>query len=191
MTIGIKINFENIYELDSISNNQRIAIFQTLLQDGATIPLTVKISDDSHELLPDVYNLSFGPLNKRKQIDDKAELAHSDYSRTFSTILLSALKYLSNNQEHYLGIDGSENLRAWYYWRTLQSNFEYLSQYFDIYGLKYYVRISRFGKFQYENPFDFEDIYPFPDRLVKMEGWPDQMYNYFIFGLKRPVLQPH
>jgi hypothetical protein len=67
----------------------------------------------------------------------------------------------------YIGVDGSENLRAWYYWRTLQANFVYLAKYFDMFGLKYYVRISRFGKLQYENPFDFDDIYPFADILVK------------------------
>jgi hypothetical protein len=26
--------------------------------------------------------------------------------------------------------------------------------------LKYYVRISRFGKTQYDNPFDFNDVVP-------------------------------
>ena len=89
-----------------------------------------------------------------------------------------------NNPDHYLGIDGSENLRAWYYWRFVQRNYDYLSDYFDMFGLKYYVRISRFGKYQYDNPFDFEDIQPQPDRIVKMDGWPKQMYNYFIFRLK-------
>lgn len=185
MAIGTKINFGNIYPLESISEDLRVATFQTELRAGKTSSLTIKISEDSHELLPNVYNLAFGPLNKRKQIDDKAELAHSDYSKVFSTILLSGLQYLTANPDRYLGVDGSENLRAWYYWRTLQSNFDYLSEHFDMYGLKYYVRISRFGKFQYENPFDFDDIHPFPERLIKMEEWPEQMYNYFIFRLKR------
>lgn len=36
-----------------------------------------------------------------------------------------------------------------------------------MYGLKYYVRITRFEKNQYENPFDFGDIQPYPNRIHK------------------------
>jgi hypothetical protein len=190
MAIGVKVNFEHIYELDSISDDLRIATFQSQLQGGGLTSLTIKISKDSHELLPDVYNLAYGPLKDGKHIDDKAEIPHQDYSRVFSTILLSALKYLITNPDHYLGVDGSENLRAWYYWRFLQRNYDYLAEHFDMFGLKYYVRISRFGKYQYDDPFDFEDIQPHPDRIVKMDGWPREMYNYFIFRLKESNKDP-
>ena len=90
MAIGIKINFEDIYPLDTISDDLRIASFQTQLQGGDSTSLTIKISKDSHELLPNVYNLAFGPLKDSKHIDDKAEVPHQDHSKVFSTILLSA-----------------------------------------------------------------------------------------------------
>lgn len=54
-----------------------------------------------------------------------------------------------------------------------------------MFGLKYYVRITRFGKSQYENPFDFKDIMPYPERIKKgVKIFPPFMYNYFIFNLK-------
>jgi len=184
MAIGVKIDFTNTYDIADVSEDLKILTFKSQLQNGHAIPLKVEISNEAHELLPNVFNLAFGPINAKGHIDDKAELPHTDYSRVFSTILLSALNYLNNNPEQYLGIDGSDNLRAYYYWRFLQRNFEYLNQFFEIFGLKYYVRITRFGKRQYQNPFDFEDVFVHPDRIVKTNEWPEQMYNYFIFKIK-------
>ena len=134
--------------------------------------------------LRSIYNLAFGPLNSRGLVDDKAEIEHSDYSKTFSTILFTALTYLSSNPSHFLGIDGSNNARAYLYYRFIQRNFGYLAQFFIMHGLKYYVRISRFGKNQFDNPFDFKDIYTSLDpisrgRIIRS----DWMYNYFIFRL--------
>jgi hypothetical protein len=131
--------------------------------------------------MPNVYNLAFGPINERGRIDDKAELPHQSYSRVFSTILLNALNYLIKNPDHYVGIDGSENFRAYYYWRFLQRNHTYLNSCFEIFAIRYYVRITRFGKQQYQNPFDFNDLLAEPNKIVKTDNWPEHMYNYFIF----------
>ena len=184
MAIGVKINFGQTYDFTEISPDGRMAVFSTALQNGTAVDLKVEISNDAHELLPNVYNLAFGPFDKKGEIDDRIELPHKDYSKVFSTILLTALNYLTTNPGHYLGIDGSDNRRAYYYWRFLQRNYDYLADYFEIFGVKYYVRISRFGKTQYENPFDFDDVFPYPDRIYKTVQWPKLMYNYFIFKLK-------
>jgi hypothetical protein len=184
MAIGVKIDFDNTYDFNDISEDLRVAGFSTRLQDNTVTELKIEISNEAHDLLPQVYNLAFGPVDQKGGIDDRAELPHQDYSKVFSTILLAALNYLTNNPGHYLGIDGSDNLRAWYYWRFLQRNYDYLDQHFEMFGIKYYVRISRFGKAQYENPFDFDDIMPYPDRIYKTLQWPKLMYNYFIFKLK-------
>jgi hypothetical protein len=54
-----------------------------------------------------------------------------------------------------------------------------------MYGLKYYVRITRFGKTRYDNPFDFGDVRPYPERIQKaIKVSPGGMYNYFIFNAK-------
>jgi len=185
MAAAVKIDFSNTYEIQVISTDLRNSSFNTILEDGSSTLLMVEISSESHELLPDVYNLAFGPLNKRGRINDKAELTHKDYSKVFSTILLEAFNYLDENRNHFLGIDGSDNARAYLYYRFILKNLDYLNSYFNIYGIKYYVRISRFGKTQYENPFDFSDILLQPD-LIEM-GKPvssDHLYNYFIFNYK-------
>ncbi|HVK46653.1 MAG TPA: hypothetical protein VM488_02385 [Pseudobacter sp.] len=186
MSVSPKIDFDELYEIENISEDLRYSYFNSKLENGRDISLSVKISNQCHALLPNVYNISFGPLNARGKINDKAELTHADYSKVFSTILFSAYAYLKNNPTHYLGIDGSDNARAYFYYRALQRNFNFLDKYFRMFGVKYYVRITRFGKTQYDNPFDFEDIMPYPFRIRKGEQISqDHMYNYFIFNLKQ------
>jgi len=185
MSRRVKIDFDNIIKLDEFSGDLRIGIFKAALENGSPVNLKVEISNEEHDLMPNVYNLAFGPINTRGQIDDKAQLTHKNYSAVFSTILFVGLSYLENNPGHSIGIDGSNNSRAYLYWRYLQHNYEYLSQHFDFFGIKYYVRISRFGKLQYDNPFDFTDIIPSPITIHQTAQWPEQMFNYFIFRLKQ------
>jgi hypothetical protein len=188
MAVQLKIDFDNLYEIENISEDLKFSSFNTELEHGGILPLSVKISNQSHALLPNVYNLAFGPLNKKGKIDDKAEIVHTDYSKVFSTILFAAFAYLKTNPDHYLGIDGSDNARAYFYYRALQRNFSYLDRHFRMYGIKYFIRITRFGKTQYDNPFDFEDIMPYPFRIEKGTNISqDHMYNYFIFTLKNRV----
>ena len=114
MAAPVKIDFDNLYEIENISQDLKFSSFRTQLNNGGDVPLVVRISNQSHALLPNVYNLSFGPLNAKGKLDDKAELTHSNYSKVFSTILFSALAYLETNPDHYLGIDGSDNARAYF-----------------------------------------------------------------------------
>jgi hypothetical protein len=184
MVRNIKINFDDIYDIRDITEDHRNSEFTSILRDGKLIPIYMQISNETHELMQDVYNLAFGPL-KGRRIDDKAELAHFDYSKVFSTILFNALTYLTKNPTHSVGIDGSDNRRAYLYYHLLQRNFDYLSKYLSMAGLKYYVRITRFGKFQYDNPFDFTDIIPGVVPIQKDTELPwDLMFNYFMFKLK-------
>ncbi|SFD59465.1 hypothetical protein SAMN05518672_102538 [Chitinophaga sp. CF118] len=185
MAIAVKINFDNVYDINSASGELTSARFVAEQADGSTVPLIVKISTDAHELMPNVYNLAFGPPDQDGELDDKAQLIHKDYSKVFSTILSHARAYLALHPDRYLGIDGSNNSRAFMYYRFILNNFDYLDNYFDMGALKYYVRITRFGKYQYENPFDFNDVKSDWERITrdsprKMEC----MYNYFIFKNK-------
>ena len=132
MAVAVKLDFDNPYNIEPVSEDLRISTFRTELQDGTQIPLKVEVSSEPHELLPNVFNLAFGPTNDKGKIDDKAELSHKDYSKVFSSILLTGLTYLANNKNHYLGIDGSNNARAYLYYRFLQKNFDYLDKFFKI-----------------------------------------------------------
>lgn len=182
MAVVVKLDFNNHYEMVPLSDDLRVTGFTSELENGSSIPLRVDISSTPHEMLPSVFNLAFGPTNSKGEIDDKAEIAHKDYSRVFSSILLAGLFYLTEHPDQYLGIDGSTNSRAYLYYRFLQRNFTYLDKFFEIYGLKYYVRISRFGKSQYDDPFDFKDVIPMTERITNgMVISSNLMYNYFIF----------
>ncbi|MRG43623.1 hypothetical protein GFS24_00775 [Chitinophaga sp. SYP-B3965] len=90
-----------------------------------------------------------------------------------------------NHPRHSLGIDGSDSRRAAFYHRLIKGNFEYLRQYFKLHGMKYYVRITRFGKKQYENPFDFTDVH---SKLIPLEKETfmntKPLFNYYVFKLK-------
>ncbi|MCF6404789.1 hypothetical protein L3C95_17960 [Chitinophaga filiformis] len=185
MANAVKINFDDVYDINMVSNEMTLASFETELTDGSKKKLLVEISPNAHELMPNVYNLAFGPSDTNGEIDDKAQIKHKDYSKVFSTILLHAQIYLTDHPDHYLGIDGSSNSRAWLYYRFILSNFDYLSTYFEMRAMKYYVRITRFGKYQYENPFDFKDIKSDFVRITRDSPWhPEFMYNYFIFSNK-------
>jgi len=180
----VKIDFRNRYDFNFASDDYRVRSFQAELKDGSLVDLYVKIDEQPHEILSHVYNMAFGPLNPKGQVDDRAQLTYKDYSKVFSTILWSALMYLKDHIHHSLGIDGSDNRRAHMYYRFLQRNYEYLDKCFRIYGIKYYVRITRFGKQQYENPFDFEDVQYVSSPVDKNSEIPSPMINYFIVNLK-------
>jgi hypothetical protein len=185
MAKNVIIDFDKTIDFDEISTDLKIGIFNTEITDGNLVPLKVEISNEEDDLIPNVYNLAFGPMDNKGGLVDSVNLEHKDYSAVFSTILFGGLNYLRFNPEHLLGVDGSSNSRALLYWRYLQQNFDYLNLFFRFYGIKYYVRISRFGKKQYDNPFDFDDILPFADPIAKTFQWPEQMYNYFIFKLRK------
>lgn len=177
MALNIKIDLEKTYKLEARSYYENLHSFHSTLADGKRILLGVKISDETHPLLPNVYNLSFGPLNEKNEIDDRIKLAHKDHSKVFSTIILSALTFLSANKHAYLGIDGSSSARAYMYYRCILNNFEYLSQFLKISGAKYYIRILK------GDDFDWEDIIALPTAIKKGDNIKDgKLYDYIIFN---------
>lgn len=187
MALNVKINFEERYKIDTVSDNLSSSSFQTTLKDGSNVQLGVQISDEMHPLMPDVYNLGFGPLNEQGEIDDKAKLAHANHSKVFSTILFAGMTFLSENDHTFLGIDGSNNARAYLYYRCIQNNFDYLAKYFKIYGVNYYVRILRKGQEEDQaSPIDCENIIALPQLIKAGEHIShDKLYNYFIFSTIR------
>ena len=188
MAMNVKINFDDVYDISMPSNEITLANFETELTDGSKKKLIIKVGPQAHELMPNVYNLAFGPPDDDGNIDDKAQMNHVNYSMVFSTILLHAKLYLTVHPDRHIGIDGSNNSRAFLYYRFMLNNFNYLTRFFTITALKYYVRITRFGKYQYDNPFDFDDIVP---ELIELESdsptYPEHMYNYFVLSPKKAI----
>lgn len=189
MALNIKVDFDNCYVTEPLSEDLRLIRFETELTDHTTAPIGVVIGNQPLHLLPNVYNLAFGPMDGNNEIDDQAILSHVDHSKMFSTIILSALTFLNANPDKYLGIDGSNNARAYLYFRITQNNYDVLTQYFDIYGVKYYVRILRKAKdTDPGHPVDAEDISTVLRRISKGEiVRAEKMYNYFIFKIKEVI----
>lgn len=183
MALNIRVDLEKTYAIKTISKNQELRSFQTVLRNGERLKLGIRISDEMHPIIPNVYNLSFGPFDHYNLIDDKARLDHRDHSKVFSTIILSGLTFLKSNPSKYLGIDGSCNARAYLYYRCIRNNLAYLGRYFKIYGIKYYVRILR--DFGHDKHLDWDDITANPSMIEQEERVQhEKLYNYFIFSAK-------
>lgn len=183
MALNIKIDFDDCYPVKTLYDNSLLTTFDTVLKNGDTIPIGITISDEPHPLIPNVYNLAFGPLGVDNRIDDKIKLCHHNHSKLFSTIVHTGISFLKNNTGKTLGIDGSNNARAYLYYRCLQNNFDYLSKHLNIYGINYYIRILR--NFKDDNiPFDDGDIIAVPQQIKKHALLRhEKLYNYFIFNL--------
>ena len=186
MALNVKINFDDCYNIETLTSDLSLSKFNTVLKNGYQIPLGIQISNTVHPYLQEVYNLAFGPLTDDNKIDDKVKLQHNNHSKVFSTIIFTALTFLTENKEKYLGIDGSNNARAYMYYRCIQNNFDYLNQFFNIFGVNYYVRVLRkLNEEDEAHPVDGNDLKAIPEKIRKNAiVRSDKLYNYFIFNLK-------
>jgi hypothetical protein len=185
MGLNVKINFDDCYDIIDSRADLKLHKFNTILSGGDKLTLGISINEQPHHLLPDVYNLAFGPIDDNNNIDDSVQIKHENLSKTFSTIVLTALTFLNENPATYLGIDGSNNARAYMYYRCVNNNYNYLTKYFKLFGVNYYVRILR--KTNDEDqfcPVDNNDLLAIPSEISFGEFIPsDKLYNYFIFKL--------
>jgi len=184
MRLGITINFEDTYDIEDISEDLKSFYFASIDKNGSPIRLQVRIEDNKNKFLPNVFNLAFGPLDDKGDIDDTATIDHQNVSKMYSTILLGALTFLRANPNKVMGIDGSNLVRACLYYRLFQHNYSYLLQYFDVFGVKFYIRLLR-GR-EKGDPFvtDNEDLAAQPFRIEKGLVIPkNKMSNYFMFRL--------
>jgi hypothetical protein len=184
MALNVKIDLENIYKVAARNAEQRASEFNTILASGEHVKLGIKISHTSHPLIPNTYNLAFGPVNRAGIVDDKARLSHQNYSKVFSTVLFEAMAFLKQHPFDYVGIDGSDNARANMYYRCIQNNLAYLNTIFTISGINYYIRMLRQAA-DGNCDLDTEDIITVSKPIESREVMPsEKLYNYFIFNLK-------
>ena len=184
MTLKSKIDFMEVCAVEYVEG-RRIGEFDAELSDGNKVRLKLEVSEEPHDIIPKTYNLAFGPVDGKGKINVHARLTYRNRIRVFSTILLFIESYLRAYPGHAVGVDGSSNSRAELYYRGWQRHFVRLTAFMKMTGIKFYVRISRRGERQYDNPFDFTDIeyLTFP---VAREGPPESnnMYNYFVISGK-------
>lgn len=87
----IKINLEDTFEAIYVSPNFDQYIFESVLKDSTITQLKVKFTNIAESLLPNVYNLAFGPFDSNGKINDSVNLKHKDSNKVFSTIIFLLL----------------------------------------------------------------------------------------------------
>lgn len=179
----IKINFDETYPLDWVAEDFSIARFTSQGRNGEVHQLTIQITSVKNPFLPNVVHLAFGPLDKEGQIDDHARIHHVSSGKVFSTILLFAYTYLTEHSELTIGVDGSNDSRAYLYHSMFQLNRQHLSNYFVALGVDWYVRLLRNGDIE-RNP---EGLPFFKPQTVAFdyERSKTDLYSYYLFRLKR------
>jgi hypothetical protein len=182
----VKIKFDETYEITSVTPDLRVATFYSIDKEGNAVLLKMKIKPVDYALLPNVYNLSFGTLKQDDKIDDTTRIAHQDHNKVFSTILFFALTFLEVNPTITIGIDGSNDARAYIYHRMFHTNKEYLSEYFVALGVDWFVRLLR-----NEDIERLEDGSPFfkprPEPFDYQRNTRD-LYRYYMFHLRNNTI---
>lgn len=89
MGLNVKIDLENVYRVIAKDIDQRASDFDTILSNAKRVRLGIRISLTPHPLIPNAYNLAFGSIMRNGAVDDKVRLSHENYSKVFSTVLLS------------------------------------------------------------------------------------------------------
>ncbi len=185
--MNININFDDIYNIESLEPDLSRFVFKSPVSDIMSIEIIVKIEPAFNPFLLEFFNMSFGPAieGEHNRLDDFAKVPHVNPSKTFSTILFCGLLYLQSNKGNYLDFDGSDFRRAYLYYRTIQRNFNYLSNIFKLVGIKYYARVIR-GKDKNDLMTVDESELTFIPYLIENHPLTNHksLFNYFTFYLK-------
>lgn len=180
MNLDVKIDFDDVYEIEWLAPDFSYGRFNSPTKNGP-VELYVSIVVSTNQFLGEIPNLAFGPLREDGTIDDDAKIKHENNSKVYSTMLFAALTYLNTKNLNFIGIDGSNHIRALLYYKVLQLNFDYLAHYFQVAGVKYYIRLLR--GFHKSDPLiaDHDDITSIPMRLTKFHRIENRkLFNYFV-----------
>lgn len=178
----ITIDFDQVYEPLTLSEDFSEMTFNAPQLGAADELIVVQITPHSDPLLPNVYNLGFGPLDGKGGFVDNVRLKHADLDKLFSTVLFHALSFLEANPGLTIGVDGSDDLRARLYHGMFKSNKSYLSDFFIASGVDWYVRIFRDGSYEKDGN-GFAVAKPRPEPFDYQRDNKD-LYRYYMFRLK-------
>ncbi|MGN7723014.1 DUF6934 family protein [Chitinophaga sp. 22620] len=179
----IRVNLEDTFEQEELSKDFSFMTFYAPLKEGGEVLLKVSIEALNDPMLPNTYNLAFGPMDDAGNIDDTARVFHDNPDKVFSTILLFCLLFLRNNADFQIGLDGSDDPRAYLYHRMFITNKDYLDEYFETFGVDWYLRQLRNGDFETdENGQIF--LKPKSENFNYRRSLKD-LYRYYVFRLSR------
>jgi hypothetical protein len=182
MSMIVEINFEKTYEPNEVATDLSYMTFYSEVTKFGYVLIKIEILSLGDPLLPNVFNMSFGLIYANGSINDNAKIDHQNKGKLFSTILLFALMYLRNYPHITIGIDGSNDVRAYLYHRMCKANREYLSEYFIPIGVDWYVKLLRNGNIEFDI-----DGYPYfkpKSELFDFERLVFNLYRYYMMQLK-------
>jgi len=79
----ITINLDDVFEPVAVSEDLSQYLFESELKNGRVVTLKMKITFNNDPLLPNVYNMGFGPLVGDDGIDDEIKLKHRNTNKVF------------------------------------------------------------------------------------------------------------
>ncbi|RFM32481.1 DUF6934 family protein [Chitinophaga silvisoli] len=159
--------------------------FKAALYDGRMVNMRVEISGTAHDLIENVYDLKFGPVDNKGRIDNRSEFVYADYRLIFSSIMRFMLEYLKFYPDRSIGMNSNDDTRDYLRYAIIMWEFDQLNRDFDVCGVNLYVRLNCPASMEYDSPFDFNKIYPETVKLSRELNIPvDNLYNYIVFKLK-------
>lgn len=181
---NVNLNFGTIYKVMATNEKMSRFIFETELLYGGTMEIVVEIKPLRNLFLNEFLNLAFGPVDEDGYINDFAAVPHLDYSKAFSTVLFCGFSFLTRHANARLGINGSDFRRTYLYFRILQHNYDYLTRYFHLIGIKYFVRLLQGADKNKGLNVDPDELLSVP---CAIERGPlcehKSLFNYFMFSL--------
>jgi hypothetical protein len=177
----VRINFENTYDLIASEPDLSGATFNSIDVNNNLVLINIRIEPINYPLLTGVYNLSFGPANLDGTLNDTIKINHKYLDKVFSTIILFALTFLKRNPNIMIGIDGSNDVRAYMYHRMFLTNREHLEPKFAALGVDWFVRLLRNNEIE-TNSQGEPYFKPRPEHFDYQRNTKD-LYRYYMFKL--------
>lgn len=180
----IKIDLDDTFDAITASEDLKKFTFNTELKDDTELELHVLISEHPDPLLPNVFNLAFGPLNEDNEINDAIAIPHKNINKVFSTVLFFSITFLEDNSgnQYSIGIDGSDEIRAYLYHRMFRYNNDTLSDTIITVGVDWYVKLLRNGT-DIERDSDGIPLFKPRPEPFDLSRNPKDLYRYYLFSL--------
>lgn len=180
------------------------------IRSKSEIEFGIVIEEHEDKLLPNVWNLSFGPVQYDPEEDtytmtDHDQILHTNRTKLYSTVFLFAKLFLEEFPDLSLGIDGSDLLRTRVYHNLIKQNRDKLEEVFDLLGVDvfaryYYQRVknkSSEHSLEIDRESELPGFIPWKDRegdiILVADFVPfdstrqsrSELYYYYILSLKK------
>ena len=178
----ITLNLDDTILPHYVSHDLMDFRFNAPQKDGTLLEIVVQIRDINDPLLPRVYNMGFGPSDGSGSLRDDISLEHLNPGKVFSTVMVLAIAFLERNPSFFIGIDGSDDRRAYLYHRMFRYNSNSLQDTLGLTGVDWYVRLLRSGDVE-RDPSGHPYFKPRPEAFDFQRKASD-LYRYYLINLK-------